>query len=251
MENEENNYPVPLLDEDCKHIINQENINMDSNSNHTTSNFTKLKSQLEDKKVNYYKRESIIENINKVAELRSAIKNSPVIVKKPLHVKIEDKFALTHDSGRTSKTQLIQKQTSSSIYVNDCLASTIISPNNSSKNVFSHKNEAFLQSSSESENNSNLQKKQTKSSNSNFEINNPFIKRNKPIVHNQSLITVSNQMDVNNSQGNLPFSKLELFLEKDPSSNTKNEPDKLVIVLKIKKQIWKNKKSILIFKCRD
>ena len=54
------------------------------------------------------------------------------------------------------------------------------------------------------------------------------------------------------SHGNLnSFSKLELCLENEYSPENKLNDDKLVIVLKIKKQIWKNKKSKINFICRD
>ena len=49
----------------------------------------------------------------------------------------------------------------------------------------------------------------------------------------------------------MTFSKLELFLDKDAIPDFKKEFDRLVIVLKIKKQNWKNKKSIDNITIRD
>jgi len=114
MESEENNYPVPLLDEECKNIINQEKL--DSTNNYGLG-LTKLKSQSDDKKVIIpdNRRNSLLDK-NKILELKPSIKNSPISVKKSLNVKIDDKFSLNlQDMAKTSKPIMpSQKQTSSS-----------------------------------------------------------------------------------------------------------------------------------------
>jgi hypothetical protein len=103
---------------------------------------------------------------------------------------------------------------------------------------------AYFHSSSESD--KNYTKKLIKSSNHNLDANNPFFKRNKPL--HQATIRTMALRDSHPINNNL-FSKLELFLDKDSSQNLakdlKADPDKIFIVLKIKKPTWKNKKSIL------
>jgi len=180
-----------------------------------------------------------MEKNNKTSEFRATLKNSPNAFKKALHVKIEEKF----DNCRTSHINDLKKQASSSMYVLSNLASTVISPNDSNRNNVSP-HEIFFSSSSDSE--VVTQKKQIMSSNNNYNMNNTFVKRNKLIMSQNSLIRNGPNFKFSNeSQVNLPFSKLELFLEKEPSPFSKNGKDNLVIILKIKKQVWKNKKSIV------
>ena len=91
------------MDEECKMIINQESLEANMTANATAPSLNKLKSQPDEKKVHansnliltdQNRRDSFLERNSKVAEIRNTIKNSPINVKKPLHVKIEDKFLL-------------------------------------------------------------------------------------------------------------------------------------------------------------
>lgn len=68
----------------------------------------------DDKKVNesHEGRSSIMEK----SKLRTAIKNSPIHVKKPLHVKIEDNFALNQEN---CKNKIILKKSSPGNIVNN------------------------------------------------------------------------------------------------------------------------------------
>jgi hypothetical protein len=203
---------------------------------------SKLKSQSDDKKpLNPdHRRDSIIEK-HKFSDMRCSIKNSPISVKKPLHVRIEDKFALNlQDMTKSNKAHNTSIKPISSSILNRDLASTVISPNNSNKNVLSPNNETtYFNSSSESD--KNIKKKAIKSSTINIEVNNPFFKRSKPMVFPGNVKT--NILKDTPSQG--PFSKLELFVEKENTNGCqiKHDADKIFIVLKIKKPQWKNKKS--------
>ena len=82
-----------------------------------------------------------------------------------------------------------------------------------------------------------------KSTNQAIDSSNPFFKRTKPIVVSGN----TKNSIVKDNQGSGPFSKLELFLDKDNRNSigcqVNNDPDKIFIVLKIKKPLWKNKKS--------
>lgn len=204
---------------------------------------SKLKSNSDDKKPSNIdqRRDSLLVK-NNFSDMRCSIKNSPISVKKPLHVRIEDKFALNLQEMTKNNKNLnasIKPTSSSNFYLN--LASTVISPNNSNKNVLSPKNEStYFNSSSESD--KNIKKKSIKSCMVNIDVNNPFFKRTKPIINPGNIRTPL--LKEIPSEG--PFSKLELFLEKENGigCNSKNDPDKIYIVLKIKKPQWKNKKSI-------
>ena len=91
LESEENNFPVPLLDEDCKYIINQENNNLIESTSSNQVALNRLKSQqLADKKQNHqnFRRDSILD---KNKESKGPLKNSPVILKMPTNVKFDDK----------------------------------------------------------------------------------------------------------------------------------------------------------------
>ena len=91
LESEENNFPVPLLDEDCKYIINQENNNLIESTSTNQVVLNRLKSQqLDDKKQNHqnFRRDSILD---KNKEWKGPLKNSPVILKMPTNVKFDDK----------------------------------------------------------------------------------------------------------------------------------------------------------------
>jgi len=173
--------------------------------------------------------------------MRTSIRNSPISVKKPLHVRIEDKFSLNlQDMAKSNKPQNASIKPVSSSTVNFDLASTLISPNNSNKNILSPHNETtYFNSSSESDKNS--KKKAIKSSTVNVEVNNPFFKRSKNMVFQGNV--KSTLLKDTPSQG--PFSKLELFVEKESNNGgpIKHNDDKIFIVLKIKKPLWKNKKS--------
>jgi hypothetical protein len=113
MESEENNYPVPLYDDDLKYIINQEYIENSSLA------LTKMKSQSDDKKNHneQQRRDSFLEK-NKVVDVRSNIKNSPILVKKPIQVKIDEKLNQVDNLKSTKITTTYTKQTSNgSIFV--------------------------------------------------------------------------------------------------------------------------------------
>lgn len=117
MESEENNYPVPIYDEDCKYIINHESFEATSS---TSLTLTKLKSQSDDKKSanTETRRDSFLNDKNKLADFRSSnLKNSPLIGKKPSGQKIEERLSLnnnaqTQDSKSTKPTHGYNKQSS-------------------------------------------------------------------------------------------------------------------------------------------
>ena len=273
LESEENNFSVPLLDEDCKIIINAEFFpRKNIESAHVGSNITlsKLKSQSDDKKGEFLR-----DIAEKNKENNKISKNSPVTLKKQVHVKIDEKFVNNHENTLRLKKNSI-KQISSSKEVR-YLGSSLISPDTSIKNINTTYQDGGFNSSSDSDKNikkkiihktlighsensffkkfipniNNNNQKQI-NSNSNLNLNSSIHYNilngtaNNPFSNNQAHISTNNQK-YSNSYNNV-FSKLELSLEKESLPSINTDPDRIVIVLKIKKLIWKNKKSIQIVK---
>ena len=101
---------MPLLDEDCKLIINSEFFQRKNyDPSHVGSNIslTKLKSQSDDKRGEFTR-----DFAEKKKESNKNVKNSPTTAKK--HVKIDDKFFNNHENiSKPFKNSI--KQISSSI----------------------------------------------------------------------------------------------------------------------------------------